>query len=141
MKSDHRLIFLVSALWLILATLMIMLPRVSEARSKKIIYSFVYTQGIGDGNAPAAGVIADANGVLYGTTQSGGGFGYGAVFSLTPPTTAGGSWTEAVLYSFTGGADGAAPLAPVLLGKNGVCTAPPPQGAWEAGSDAPRIVG
>jgi uncharacterized repeat protein (TIGR03803 family) len=48
-----------------------------------------------------------------GTTTGGGAEGYGTVFSLQPPATACKAvlcpWVETVLYSFTGGADGASP--------------------------------
>jgi uncharacterized repeat protein (TIGR03803 family) len=60
-----------------------------------------------DGTGPYAGLIWDAAGNLYGTTVHGGTCdcppppgGYGTVFELTP--TAGGGWTEKVLYSFDG---------------------------------------
>jgi uncharacterized repeat protein (TIGR03803 family) len=42
------------------------------------------------------------------------------VLELTPPTAAGGSWREAVLYSFTGSdGDGAFPQAGLVMDKNG----------------------
>lgn len=53
-----------------------------------------------DGGNPMNGVIADSEGKLYGTTQRGGKFGYGAVFRLSPPAQVGGAWKESVLYSF-----------------------------------------
>jgi uncharacterized repeat protein (TIGR03803 family) len=42
----------------------------------------------------------DAAGNLYGTTYTGGAYGYGTVFELTP--NADGSWSETVLHSFSG---------------------------------------
>ena len=52
------------------------------------------------GLVPCAGLIFDAAGNLYGTTHYGGTYRYGGtVFELTP--TAGGGWTETVLYSFS----------------------------------------
>src|SRR6202047_201203 len=60
-----------------------------------------------DGAGPAAGLIMDASGNLYGTTATGGAYsngavqGNGTVFKLTPPAT-GGSWTESILHSFNG---------------------------------------
>jgi uncharacterized repeat protein (TIGR03803 family) len=70
-------------------------------------------------------------GVFYGTTYVGGSGacsgaygdngGCGTVFQLTPPATAGGAWTEAVIYNFTGlSGDGMYPAAGVVLGKDGV---------------------
>lgn len=57
--------------------------------------------------------------MLYGTTYNGGTSNKGTVFTLTPPTTTGGPWTEAVLHSFTG-SDGSNPHAPVVMDSNGV---------------------
>ena len=60
-----------------------------------VLYSFT---GGADGANPAAGLIRDSAGNLYGTTSDGGASGAGVVFKLD--TTG----TETVLYSFTGGA-------------------------------------
>jgi uncharacterized repeat protein (TIGR03803 family) len=69
------------------------------AWTQSVLYSFT---GGNDGGDPLAGVIIDPPGVLYGTAYSGGTVGYGVVYSLTPPTTPAGKWTQAVLHSFTG---------------------------------------
>ena len=53
-----------------------------------------FSIGTGDGEFPYGGLIFDAQGALYGTTADGGANGLGTVFKLTPPATAGGSWTE-----------------------------------------------
>ncbi|MBV9104108.1 MAG: hypothetical protein JO060_10995 [Candidatus Eremiobacteraeota bacterium] len=80
-----------------------------------ILYRF---QGGTDGDGPAAGLVADNSGALYGTTEYGGGSANGGtVFKLTP---SGSTYTETVLHVFTGGADGYAPLSSLLLGQNGV---------------------
>jgi uncharacterized repeat protein (TIGR03803 family) len=77
--------------------------------------------GATGGAQPLTGVVFGANGVLYGTTSAGGAGGAGIAFSLTPPKRPGHAWTEAVLYSFTGGTDGYAPnYGPLLIGNNGV---------------------
>jgi uncharacterized repeat protein (TIGR03803 family) len=73
-----------------------------------------------DGFYPEAGVVVGANGVLYGTTYEGGTDNYGTVFSLTPPASPGGAWTETILHSFAGGSDGANPEASVVIGRHGV---------------------
>jgi uncharacterized repeat protein (TIGR03803 family) len=65
-----------------------------------------FTEGT-DGGLPQAGLIRDAAGNLYGTTQIGGSSNAGTVFKVD---TAG---NETVLYSFTGGADGGSPLGGV----------------------------
>jgi hypothetical protein len=54
-----------------------------------------------DANSPICnGMVFDTKGNLYGATDWGGADGAGVVFELTPPTQAGGSWTENLLYSF-----------------------------------------
>jgi uncharacterized repeat protein (TIGR03803 family) len=58
------------------------------------------------------------SGTLYGTTINGGVFGAGTVYEVIPPAAPGGTWTEVVLYSFTGGADGRDPVG-VALGPDG----------------------
>jgi uncharacterized repeat protein (TIGR03803 family) len=73
-----------------------------------------------DGSQPGAGVIIDLAGTLYGTTTFGGVYGYGVVFSLTPPASPGGAWTETVLHHFTGGDDGADPNGSLVRTSNGI---------------------
>ncbi len=70
------------------------------------------------GNTDAAGgsvTAFDSAGNLYGISGSGGAYGHGAVFELTPLQ---GGWTEKILYSFTGGSDGGDPTS-LLLGQDG----------------------
>jgi uncharacterized repeat protein (TIGR03803 family) len=69
-----------------------------------------------DGSNPAAGLILDAAGRLYGTTEFGGNFDSGVVFELY---TSNGRWTEHVLHDFTGGLDGSIPLASVIFDRAG----------------------
>jgi uncharacterized repeat protein (TIGR03803 family) len=68
-------------------------------------YSLLYSFQCGaDGVGPSSGLIRDSTGNLYGTTNSGGQFGYGTVFKVT----SGG--TESVLHSFAGSpSDGSYP--------------------------------
>jgi uncharacterized repeat protein (TIGR03803 family) len=74
------------------------------------------------------GLAIDGHGVLYGTTFQGGtgtcpfpATGCGTVYSLAPPASSGGAWTESVLYSFMdNGSDGFYPLAGVVIGSGGV---------------------
>lgn len=79
--------------------------------SEKVIFSF----NGADGNVPSAGLVADKQGNLYGTTFDGG-FGLGNVFELSPAKD--GSWTETVLHNFTG-PDGAAPVNSLILDDAG----------------------
>lgn len=69
--------------------------------------------GGSDGSYPEAGLVFDALGNLYGTTYYGGPAGQGTVFELTPNPD--GSWTESVLYAFSGGSDGAQPSGGLIF--------------------------
>ncbi len=71
---------------------------------ESVLYSF--TAG-SDGGYPWMGLIFDTAGNLYSTTREGGAYGDGVVYELTPNSD--GTWTESVLYSFSGGTDGANP--------------------------------
>jgi uncharacterized repeat protein (TIGR03803 family) len=83
------------------------------------IYNFG-VNGFGDAVYPAAGLVADAAGNLYGTGVMGGAIGNGAVFKLSPPATAGGAWTETLLYSFgTNSDDGNAPDSTLVFDAAG----------------------
>ena len=66
-----------------------------------------------DGYVPEARVLFGPDGALYGTTTYGGQSNAGVIFRLQPPAaackTALCPWTETVLYSFSGGSDGAYP--------------------------------
>jgi uncharacterized repeat protein (TIGR03803 family) len=95
---------------------------------------FAQTEGVLDSFNPKAkgpgqsfaGLISDAAGNLYGTTEFGGGgpcnnsLGCGTVFELSP--AAGGSWNQKVLYSFcpqSNCPDGAYPLAGLIFDAAG----------------------
>jgi uncharacterized repeat protein (TIGR03803 family) len=72
--------------------------------------------GGADGDYPAAGVIQDQAGNLYGTVSKGGSQGCfnggcGLVYELSPN---GSGWTEKVLYTFQGGSDGTTPLGGLI---------------------------
>jgi uncharacterized repeat protein (TIGR03803 family) len=82
--------------------------KLDPAGHETVLHNF---SGGADGGWPAAGVILDSVGNLYGT--AGGGEGAGVVYRLD---TAG---QETVLYSFTGGADGGGPTAGVIRDAEG----------------------
>jgi uncharacterized repeat protein (TIGR03803 family) len=84
--------------------------KVDASGKETVLYSF---SGGTDGAGPMAGLILDSAGNLYGTTASSGALGLGVAFKLDT------SGTEHVLHSFTGGADGAAPLAGVVRDSAG----------------------
>ena len=68
-----------------------------------------------DGSGVIQVSASDQEGNLYGTTSTGGVYGAGTVFELTPSS---GGWTKTTLYNFTGGNDGATPTQ-VLVGNDG----------------------
>lgn len=87
--------------------------------SESTLYGF---GGGNDGRNPAAGLIFDKQGALYGTTTAGGGYGggcgigCGTVFKLKPTRS---RYSESILYRFTGTPDGADPVAGLILDDKG----------------------
>ena len=71
-----------------------------------------------NGSAPFANLIFDAEGNLYGTTNTGGASNVGSVFELSPPIGGGSTWTETILFSF-GGVSGAGPTASLVFDAAG----------------------
>jgi uncharacterized repeat protein (TIGR03803 family) len=84
--------------------------KVTSSGTESVLYSF---GGSPDGANPYKALALGKKGTLYGTTFSGGAYGFGTVFQLTA------KGVETVLYSFTGGSDGAYPSAGVVLDKLG----------------------
>jgi len=91
-------------------------------------YSVIYTfTGASDGIGPLGNLVFGRDGALYGVTGGGGtgscysaSSGCGTVFALTPPSSAGGAWTETQLYLFTDGSDGANPSPSLVWDSRGV---------------------
>jgi uncharacterized repeat protein (TIGR03803 family) len=85
---------------------------------KNGIETVLYRFTGGDGEHPIAGLVTDAKGNLYGTSEWGGSgtaceYGCGTVFELSK------TGEETVLYSFTGQPDGANPLAGLIMDSKG----------------------
>ena len=82
----------------------------------KTIYNFCVAAYCSDGANPAAGLVAGANGGLYGTTESGGVNLRGNIFEMTP------SGRLKTIYSFcsqTNCADGDTPFAGIVQAGDG----------------------
>jgi hypothetical protein len=80
------------------------------------LYDFL---GDGNGGQPAAGVILDSKGNLYGTGAQGGN-NWGIIFELRHSA---GHWKESMLYNFCSRnncSDGAFPLAGLVMDSNGI---------------------
>jgi uncharacterized repeat protein (TIGR03803 family) len=84
--------------------------KISATGALTSLYSFT---GGNDGANPVAGLVQGSDGYFYGTTAWGGMDTNGTVFQMS----AGGALTS--LYSFTGGNDGANPVAALVQGSDG----------------------
>jgi uncharacterized repeat protein (TIGR03803 family) len=103
-----------SALKTVLVAMLLSITIVSaRASTEKVLWNFVSDPK----GANPSSLIADAGGNLYGTTTNGGLHSEGTVFKLVPRS--GGGWTETVLYSFSKGAGGYAPLGGVIMDAGG----------------------
>lgn len=90
------------------------LRRVNGKWKQKVLHHFEHNGN--DGYYPAAGLIFDAAGNLYGTTA--GPYGGGTVFELMPEKN--GKWKEKILHSFSDNSeDGYDPEAALVLGADG----------------------
>ncbi len=95
-------------------------PQSDGSWTEKVLYAFCSLSNCADGEEPGTGpLVRDANGTIYGTTYFGGvhrncnGEACGVIFKLDT------SGKETVLYSFTGGTDGAFPLAGLIMDAAG----------------------
>lgn len=81
----------------------------------KILHAF---SGGSDGSDPyGVAPIFDSAGNLYGSTTEGGPHDYGVVFKLTPQSN--GTWSESLLYAFTGAGGVAAPIGNLTFDSAG----------------------
>ncbi len=90
--------------------------------TETILYRF---QGGNDAQNPVSQVTFDRSGNLYGTADSGGTSGHGAVYELVHSN---GNWSESVLYSFSPGPNGSDPEAEVIFDTAGNLYGTAPQG-------------
>jgi uncharacterized repeat protein (TIGR03803 family) len=98
-----------------IVVLLLIFARSAQSHAQTVLYNFT---GGSDGGWPEGGLTMDGAGNLYGTTYYGGTNDAGTVFELSPNGS--GGWTETVLHSFTGGADGGFPyVANVIFDSAG----------------------
>jgi len=88
------------------------MPSSGGTWTESVLYKFT---GASDGGFPAGGLIFDATGNLYGTTQECTHKCFGTVFQLAPSM---GKWSFAVLHTFKG-LGGAYPYAGLISDANG----------------------
>ena len=119
------------------------------ASTPTTLVSFCSLPNCADGEHPAGGLIADANGDLFGTTQSGGANGRGAVFEIVK-TASGYASTPTILVDFcslANCADGAAPSAGLIFDTDGNLFGTTRDGGVNGGSfsgtvfEIPKILG
>jgi uncharacterized repeat protein (TIGR03803 family) len=84
---------------------------VATTGTESVLYNFT---GGADGSQPYGGLVRDGAGNLYGTTVSGGAYGQGVVFTLTP------GGTESVLHDFgSSPTDGKEPTSDLTRDSSG----------------------
>jgi uncharacterized repeat protein (TIGR03803 family) len=92
-----------------------LMPDSGGSWTPKVLRSFTCSP---DGQFPAGGVILDAAGNVYGTTNFGGTYNEGMVYEFRQGTS--GNWVEKILYSFRGfDADGTRPEGSLIFGASG----------------------
>jgi uncharacterized repeat protein (TIGR03803 family) len=79
--------------------------------SEQLVYSFLHSPS--DGGGPQGGVVRDAAGNLYGTTEFGGANGLGTAFKISK------TGTEDWLFNFPGGSGEAIAFAGVIRDRKG----------------------
>jgi uncharacterized repeat protein (TIGR03803 family) len=89
----------------LLGAILITAPSLVQARDFKVLHQFT---GGADGAYPVAGLIQDAAGNLYGTTEGGNGTGYGTVFQIHT------SGQGSVVYTFGAEPDGTYPVSSLI---------------------------
>ena len=82
----------VAALALTLFATLAALP--VHAQTESVLYNFCSLANCADGNKPARNIASDAEGNIYGTTLTGGQYGQGVVYRVSP------AGVETVLHSF-----------------------------------------
>lgn len=100
-------------------TLLQLIPNQKAGWTKKLIHTFGQDEGL-DGEVPNPGLVFDASGNLYGTTNKGGRNKAGTIFQLTRDTN--GLWSGKILHNFCSAencADGGLPAVGLTLGSNG----------------------
>ena len=104
---------------LVLVAVTLFLVASAWASSETILYNFCSASSCTDGYVPYGPLVADSSGNhLFGTTYQGGANNLGTVFELT---NSGGTWSQTVLYSFTGANnnDGAYPFGGMVMDAAG----------------------
>ncbi len=89
-------------------------PNSSGGYNYTTLHSF---NGSTDGGNPACSLSMDSSGNLYGVAVQGGADSHGTVFKLSPNGS--GGYNFSVVYTFTGGNDGAQPYSNIVMDSKG----------------------
>jgi uncharacterized repeat protein (TIGR03803 family) len=107
MSGTPRVANASALLLVVFSTLLLTTARPAQAQTETVLYNFCSQPNCSDGAYASSRLTSDGAGNFYGTTISGGMWGYGTVFEVSPDGH--GGWIETVLYSFKGGMDGCYP--------------------------------
>lgn len=126
MMTPYRMLSLVRGLCVTALgfAVLALAPGQSRAANLTALVSFCAQPNCADGRLPVAGLIADANGNLFGTTERGGTNDFGTVFEIAK-TASGFASTPTILYSFCSVfingfcTDGSDPVAGLIADANG----------------------
>ncbi len=88
--------------------------KLTSAGLFSIVHTFCTKTSCTDGSNPVGSPIMDKSGNFYGMTETGGVFNVGTIFKLTP------KFKYTVIYSFSGGSDGANPTGKLTQNKSGL---------------------
>jgi uncharacterized repeat protein (TIGR03803 family) len=77
----------------------------------------IHVFDVNDGYQPGAALVFDRTGNLYSTADSGGLYGGGVVFELSP--LPGGVWADTILYNFGRAGDGSGAASEAVFGPDG----------------------
>jgi uncharacterized repeat protein (TIGR03803 family) len=89
----------------------------SQAADGSWTETLLHSFGNGSDGSYPSGLNFGADGSLYGETSSGGVYGGGTVFRLTPAV--GGTWAETILHNFGHGTDGTSPRGGLVFDPAG----------------------
>src|ERR1700689_1470550 len=101
---------------LVALSVILLVTGTSASAQEEVLHSFTSNSSGKLGYDPYGGVVFDAAGNLYGTTQVGGTYDNGIVFELMPKA---GGWTEKVLHNFGAGKDGYNPAVGLTFDASG----------------------
>ncbi len=93
-----------------------MTPNGDGTWAYNVTHSFAATST--DGQFPQGGLVMDAAGNFYGTTELGGAYSHGTVFKLSFYPSLG-EWVEAILYDFPNCVTGCFPVGTMAIDKAG----------------------